>query len=284
MLKFAARPIRIACLFVLTACTGQLSGTPAANDGGVPMDGYIPMDGYVTLPDGTVVSADGAIIFPDGAGFDATIIIPDAAAGPVMELAGPVGPLNDQDVSPAANPFGVPDYFIDCTAGDDSNNGLSAATPWRTIHHFNDEASSTLQPGARVFFKRGGVCRGDGESNRYGGTIWINPAGTAERNIEYKAYGTGAAPIITGAIAATDWTVESGHIYHTNIGPGRPVKYVYIGNTPQTLAREPDVSADGTTQFFLTDRINGNGNGTTFLIDSEMPTSVNLVGARVLSP
>lgn len=281
MHKPTVRPISILCAFAVTGCSTVLGGAPSGTpDGGAIMDSSTSMDMPSVIPDGATILPDGAVILPDGEVLDLMVIVPDAAAGPVMELAGPVGPLNDEDVTPGANPFGVQDYFIDCAGGDDTNNGLTAATPWRTIHHFNSEASGALQPGARVFFKRGGVCRGDGESNRYGGTIWINPAGTAERNIEYKAYGSGAAPIISGAISATGWTVESGNIYHTNIGPGRPVMYLYIGNNVQTLAREPDVSADGTTQFFLTDHMNGNGDGTSYITDSEMPTGVNLVGGR----
>lgn len=171
-----------------------------------------------------------------------------AVTGQVAGLLGGVGPDNSEDVTPTANPYGVQDYFIDCVSGNDSNNGTTAATPWKTLNKFNTAASSSLQPGARVFFKRGTpspVCRGTGVSDTYGGTLWINPSGTSARPIEYRAYGSGAAPVISGAVLAGTWTVDSGNIYKTNIGANRPVKYLFVGGSAQTLARTPNKDASG---------------------------------------
>src|SRR5690606_24584595 len=113
------------------------------------------------------------------------------------------------------------------------------------------------QPGSRVFFKRGGVCRGPGTGEMYTGVVWNNRSGTTARNIEYRAYGEGPAPIISGAIAATGWQQHSGNIYRTNIGANRPIKYVFVGNEPQTLARTPNKNSSGDTVWLRTDNMNG---------------------------
>jgi hypothetical protein len=209
-----------------------------------------------------------------------------AVTGQVAGLLGGVGPDNSEDVTPTANPYGVQDYFIDCVSGNDSNNGTTAATPWKTLNKFNTAASSSLQPGARVFFKRGTpspVCRGTGVSDTYGGTLWINPSGTSARPIEYRAYGSGAAPVISGAVLAGTWTVDSGNIYKTNIGANRPVKYLFVGGSAQTLARTPNKDASGNTVWNYTDDQNGVSGGA-YITDSALPTPAanNLVGGRLL--
>ena len=47
------------------------------------------------------------------------------------------------------------DYYISST-GNDSSDGLSSSTPWRTISKVNAEFSK-LNPGDRILFKRGDV-------------------------------------------------------------------------------------------------------------------------------
>ena len=269
-------PIPLGLLaLAIAGCAPATLNSAGDNDGGVGSDGsVITSDGSVITSDGSVITSDGSVITGDG-----SVVTGDG--GRVMELAGPVGPINTDDVTPGPNPYGVQDYFVDCASGDDAHDGLTAATPWRTLAHFNSTASGMLVPGSRVFFKRGGVCHALGTAGRYSSAIWINPSGTADRNIEFRAYGEGEAPVISGAVLATGWTLESGSIYHTNIGADSPLKYVYIGDTPQTLARSPNKDAAGNTVWFATDDMNGNGDGTTFLTDSDLPTpaSNNLVGA-----
>ncbi len=208
------------------------------------------------------------------------------SSGQVLGVMGYAGPSTTEDVTPGANPYGVPDYFIDCAAGSDTNNGTSASTPWKTIAKFNNSGSGSLQPGSRVFFKRGTpspVCRGIGDSADGWGTIWINPSGTTARPIEFKAYGSGSAPVISGAITPTNtWTLDSGSIYKTNIGANRPVKYLFVGNQAQTLARTPN-KVNGNTTWLYTDDQNGQSGGY-YLIDSAIPSpsTNNLVGATVI--
>ena len=43
-------------------------------------------------------------------------------------------------------------YYVDATNGNDSSNGLSPETPWKTIAKVN---ASSFQPGDQILFKRG---------------------------------------------------------------------------------------------------------------------------------
>jgi len=43
-------------------------------------------------------------------------------------------------------------YHVDATAGNDTNDGLSQAYPWKTIANVN---ASSFKPGDQILFKRG---------------------------------------------------------------------------------------------------------------------------------
>lgn len=76
-------------------------------------------------------------------------------------------------------------YYVDATAGNDSNPGTLAA-PWKTISKVN---SVTFSPGDTILFK----C---GES--WTTTLLTPSSGTSDSYITYGAYGTGSKPIIRG--------------------------------------------------------------------------------------
>ena len=45
-------------------------------------------------------------------------------------------------------------YYVSSSVGNDSNNGTSVSTPWRTLNKVN---TSTFQPGDSILFSRGDV-------------------------------------------------------------------------------------------------------------------------------
>ena len=47
-------------------------------------------------------------------------------------------------------------YYVSSLSGDDSNNGTSPATAWKTIERVNRVIPS-LKPGNSVLFERGGI-------------------------------------------------------------------------------------------------------------------------------
>jgi len=78
-------------------------------------------------------------------------------------------------------------YYVDAVAGNDSNNGTSQATPWRTVAKVN---SSHFSAGDQILFKRGDTWR-----------ELLSPpsSGEAGSPIVIGAYGIGPAPILAGA-------------------------------------------------------------------------------------
>ncbi len=112
--------------------------------------------------------------------------------------------------------------------GNDSNNGTSQATPWKTIDRVN-QVTYQVVPGDQILFQRGGVYRGE--------IIW-GTSGTSAAPMVMGAYGTGAAPIISGAKVVSGWTQYSGNIYRAYVG--QQVDQVYVGGSRMTIARFPN--------------------------------------------
>ena len=94
---------------------------------------------------------------------------------------------SDQIISEIQNtpnisiPSGATVYYVSPN-GNDSNNGTSTATPWKTIDKVN---STSLSSGSYVCFERGGV--------------WRKAALKTRTGVTYTAYGTGAKPILCGS-------------------------------------------------------------------------------------
>lgn len=118
-------------------------------------------------------------------------------------------------------------YYVS-PSGSDSNAGTSQSAPWRTITRVQ-QLSSVAQPGDQVLFQRGGT---------YTGQLTWYTSGTSGSNITIGAYGSGALPVISGAVPVTGWTQHSGNIYRANVSAG--VKYVFVNGALQTLARFPN--------------------------------------------
>lgn len=81
-------------------------------------------------------------------------------------------------------------YYVDSVAGSDANAGTSSAAPWATITKVN---GISFSPGDQVLFKRGST---------WTGTLIPGGQGTAGNPIVFDAYGTGAAPHISGGGSA----------------------------------------------------------------------------------
>lgn len=84
--------------------------------------------------------------------------------------------------APATNAATAVTYYVSCR-GADTNSGLGAAAPWRTLARANKAA---LQPGDSLLLQRG--CEWNGERLDL---VW---AGTADKPISVGAYGDGTLP------------------------------------------------------------------------------------------
>lgn len=83
--------------------------------------------------------------------------------------------------APLSNPTKDRTFYVDAANGDDSNDGQSPSTAWKSISKVN---SSSLNPGDKILLNRG---------NKWTGTTLI-----AQSGITYADYGNGAKPILDG--------------------------------------------------------------------------------------
>lgn len=102
--------------------------------------------------------------------------------------------------------------------GDDSNNGLSPASPWKTVAKVN---ATSFQPGDTILFQRGGIWR---ES------LIASSSGTPGNPITYADYGTGSKPVFYGSdiMVNANFIPMGGNVYRYNIGSGIDASYAYV--------------------------------------------------------
>ena len=113
----------------------------------------------------------------------------------------------------SATPVAATTYYVD-PAGNDSNNGTSSATPWKSIAKVN---GTTFKAGDKILFKRGGT---------WSGTLSPKGSGTIAAQITLGSYGSGAKPLIDGAGAGAAiaissqsyWTIDGFEV--TNLAGG----------------------------------------------------------------
>lgn len=106
-----------------------------------------------------------------------------------------------------APPPVVTTYYVSSSEGDDSNDGLTDLTPWRTVQKVSE---TIFAPGDSVLFKRGDVW--------YGTFRPIAHFGSTGAPVTYGAYGTGDKPQLRNSIpkdTAADWTYEGGNLWST---------------------------------------------------------------------
>lgn len=98
-------------------------------------------------------------------------------------------------------------YYVSASAGDDSKDGLTTATAWKSIAKVN---AATFAAGDQVLFNRGDIWR---ES------LIVPSSGASGNPIKFDAYGSGEAPTITGSLdlPSASWTLDSGNIWKASI-------------------------------------------------------------------
>ena len=117
-------------------------------------------------------------------------------------------------------------YYISA-AGNDTNDGLTTSTPWKTINKVN---SFSFASSDYILFRRGDTF--------YGG-IEVKNA-----NLTYDAYGTGAKPVITGLSTVTGWVNLGGNIWEAPVVNVKPdVNLVLRAGLIQQVGRYPNSDA-----------------------------------------
>jgi len=102
-----------------------------------------------------------------------------------------------------ARPLLATTYYVDncVVAGNDSNNGTSTSTPWLTVVHVN---AKSFNPGDSVLFESTCTWREQ---------LTVSSSGSSGTPITFGSYGTGAAPIISGANLLTSWHTSESYYY-----------------------------------------------------------------------
>ena len=127
-------------------------------------------------------------------------------------------------------------YYVDSAGGDDSNNGTSASSPWRTIAKVN---ARNFSPGDHILFKRGDTWRE---------LLAISSSG-ADNPIVIDAYGNGAAPMVAGTdlVPQSAWTLCSScqkNVWKAKV-PTQPNLVTFDGTNGEAQTSISALSASG---------------------------------------
>ena len=117
---------------------------------------------------------------------------------------------------------GAVSYYVDATNGSDSNNGLTEGSPWKSL---SKVSSTSFTEKSEILLKRG--------------ETWNESLTISNNDISVNAYGSGALPILDGAIDSNFVIVATG-IY-------APVTNIVLA----TDERLGNVSKDGEMMKFL---------------------------------
>ena len=117
-------------------------------------------------------------------------------------------------------------YYVSAS-GNDTNDGLTAITPWQTIRKVN---SFNFKPNDVILFKRGDTF--------YGGIV------VKRANLNFGAFGTGSKPVITGLSTVTGWVNLGGNIWEAPAPEAKnDVNLVLRDRTIQQVGRYPNRDA-----------------------------------------
>jgi hypothetical protein len=107
-------------------------------------------------------------------------------------------------------------YYVANAGNDSGNDCTNSASPCQTLTKID---TLTWSAGTNIYLNRGDTFREQ---------LTILNGGSSGSPVTIDAYGTGADPIISGAIVLTGWTLYSGSIYR--ISETAQVHNVYVDN------------------------------------------------------
>lgn len=105
-------------------------------------------------------------------------------------------------------------YYVSSSTGNDANGGTSSGAAWQTVAKVNGQ---TFLPGDSILFKRGDV---------WNEGLAPASSGSSGNPITFDAYGTGAAPNLTGyyPVPSTAWVLVTGNAWKAAL----PASYTTI--------------------------------------------------------
>lgn len=172
-------------------------------------------------------------------------------------------------------------YYFSSSAGNDSRTAAQAknpSTPWKTFAKLNSYMPN-IKPGDSVLFKCGDTFYPTYNAATGGyDNIQITVSGTVNFRIVFSSYGTGAQPVISGLLLATNWTQVSGNIWEAPFSqPTGKERMVIANNQEQPIGRYPNLNA-ANGGYLNTDSTNGTNSVTCY----SLPATPNWTGADVV--
>lgn len=140
-----------------------------------------------------------------------------------------------------SNPIVATTYYVSNSSGNDSNNGLSPTSAWKTL---SKVSSFNFLPGDSILFKKGDIWK---EAS----SLVFTENGTSNNPIIISTYGTGNKPIISYNLPITgwdnpgNWTVISPNIWRMKYTPGISPNRLWINGTEVLVV--PILNDVGTT-------------------------------------
>jgi hypothetical protein len=164
---------------------------------------------------------------------------------------------------------GATTYYVSSSSGSDGNSGTSVSAAWQTIAHVN---AQTFLPGDFVLFKRGDV---------WNESLAPPSSGTSGNPIAFDAYGTGAAPNLTGyyAVPSTAWVLVTGNAWKAAVpSTYTTVNFCLFGSVwgQKVSAVSSNLIAPG--NFYLANGflyVYSNGNPATFYNQTIVPMALS---------
>ena len=152
-------------------------------------------------------------------------------------------------------------YYVS-NVGNDSNSGLSADLPWKTLNKVNSQA---FKSGDQILFKKG---------HSFYGSLIINSSGAPGSPITIGAYGLGANPIITGFKSIGTWKNLGGNIWESayTVSNLSECNMVAINGVNTPMGKTPN------TSFYAV----SSGRSKTSVTSTELTGSPNWTGAEIV--
>jgi uncharacterized repeat protein (TIGR02059 family) len=121
-------------------------------------------------------------------------------------------------------------YYVS-SAGNDAANGLTESTSWKSITKVN---SIKFAAGDNIYFKRGDI---------WYETLVPSTSGNSSARITFRAYGTGANPVISGFATLTGWTDAGGGVYSKAVSWQSNPNVLIFDDINQPLGRYPHLTS-----------------------------------------
>ncbi len=125
-------------------------------------------------------------------------------------------------------PLWANDYYVDNLSGNDSNQGNTTTTPWKTLQKVNNVV---FKSGDRIYLKRGQI---------YNGYLHLKTATTSRNGVYIGAYGTGRRPLVNATGHSSGFVIlDAGNVQiHDLEINGSNSSGIFIGCTRDGLTLE----------------------------------------------